>query len=89
MCFLYLRVGVLVCICTYLCILYRFILYLGVCVCAPEVIVGELLKRVGFHSVVSLWQDKLRNTNRLLSLVRCHSYQRLIGWITSDYITLI
>lgn len=55
-------------------------------VCVPEVVVGELLQRVGFRSVISFHHDDLRNTNRLLALLGRHGDQRLIVRITSDCI---
>ena len=54
----------------------------------PEVVVGELLQSVGFHPAVRLWHDDLRNTNRLLALIRRHGYQSLMGNITVHQITL-
>lgn len=84
-----LSVSVVVSMCTYFNCTYSIISFVSRCVCVPEVIVGELLQRVRFHSVVALWHNDLRNTNRLLSLVRGHGYQCLIGRITSDYVTII
>lgn len=55
-------------------------------VCVPEVVVGELLQRVGFRSVISFHHDDLQNTNRLLTLLGRHGDQRLIVRITSDCI---
>lgn len=55
-------------------------------VCLPEVVVGELLQRVGFRSVISFHHDDLRNTNRLLALLGRHGDQCLIVRITSDCI---
>lgn len=56
------------------------------CVCLfwPKIIIGKLLQCVGFHPVNTLRQDKLWNTNWLLTLGGCHGDQCLIGQIIEE-----